>query len=124
MGHHDQVPSFIHDFFVQYADALLDRNADALAELYSVPALILFPGNHIAVNSRGQTREFFASAWGQYEGIESLSNDIEIVGEAPATLWADVAWSWQGEVRERFIYQLAQDADREWSIAVLTPLTV
>lgn len=124
MNHRDPVPSFIHDFFVQYADALLDRDADTLAELYSVPSLILFPGNHIAVGSREQTRAFFESAWGQYEGVESLTNDIEVVGEAPATLWADVTWSYRGEVRERFIYQLVKDANGEWRIAVLTPLAL
>lgn len=124
MSHSDPVPSFVHDFFVQYADALLERDAGALAELYSVPALILFPGNHIAVSSREQTRAFFESAWGQYEGVEAVTNDIEVVGEAPATLWVDVAWSYRGEIRERFIYQLAQDSDGEWRIAVLTPLAV
>jgi ketosteroid isomerase-like protein len=124
MSHHGPVPSFVHDFFVQYADALLRRDADTLADLYSVPALILFPGNHIAVGSRDQTRTFFESAWAQYEGVDAVTNEAEVVGEAPATLWVDVVWSYQGEARERFIYQLVQDMDEEWRIAVLTPLTV
>lgn len=114
MSHHGPVPSFIHDFFVQYADVF--------AELYSVPSLILFPGNHIAVTSQEQTREFFDSSWAQYEGVDAVTNDIEVIGEAPGTLWVDVAWTYDGEVRERFVYQLAKDADGEWRIAVLTPL--
>lgn len=123
MGNTDLVPAFVHDFFVQYADALLGRDAAAIAELYAVPALVLFPGNAVPVTDRKQTEEFFASSWGQYEGVEDLGNEIHVVNEAPASLWVDVAWSYDGEVRERFMYQLIPDQG-EWRIAVLTPLAV
>lgn len=123
MSHPDPVPSFVHDFFVQYAQALLDRDAAAIAEMYAVPALVLFPGNPVPVTERSQTEEFFTSACGQYEGVDSLTNEIHIMGEAPSSLWVDVAWSYDGQVRERFCYQLVDHAG-EWRIAVLTPLAV
>ncbi|MGP6173483.1 DUF4440 domain-containing protein [Corynebacterium sp. A21] len=117
------LPAFVHDFFVQYAEALLARDAAGLAELYAVPALILFPGNSVPVSERTQAEEFFAASWEQYEGVESLTNEVHVVGEAPSSLWVDVAWSYDGQVRERFCYQLIEDAG-EWRIAVLTPLAV
>lgn len=123
MSHPEPVPSFVHDFFVQYARALLDRDAVVIAELYAVPALVLFPGNPVSVDQRSQTEEFFASAWSQYEGVDSLTKEIRIMGEAPSSLWVDVAWSYDGQVRERFCYQLVDDGG-EWRIAVLTPLAV
>lgn len=120
----DTIPAFVHDFFVTYADALLDRDAAALAELYSEPALVLFPGNHIAVGRREEAEAFFAASWDQYAGIEELNNEIRVIAEAPSCLWVDVAWIHGGQARERFCYQLVADGDGEWRIAVLTPLTV
>lgn len=123
MSNSELIPAFVHDFFVQYAEALLARDTAAIAELYAVPALILFPGNSIPVTSRSQTEEFFSSAWEQYEGVDSVTNEIALVGEAPSSLWVNVAWSFEGQVRERFCYQLIE-AEGEWRIAVLTPLAV
>jgi hypothetical protein len=53
-------------FFEDYASALLSRDEKALAGMYAVPSLILFPGTSIAVSDQRQSEEFFASAWGQY----------------------------------------------------------
>lgn len=42
--------------------------------------------------------------------------------EGPASIWADVTWSFDGDVRERFCYQLVPGHDGAHRIAVLTPL--
>ena len=55
-------------FFDSYTRALLDRDAETIAEHYAVPALIEFPEHPIAVSSASQTKQFFAEAFGQYEG--------------------------------------------------------
>lgn len=108
-------------FFDSYAAALLARNEKAIARMYAVPSLILFPGQAIAVSDAHQTEEFFASSWSQYEGVDSVERQIAIMGEAPASLWADVTWSYDGEPRERFCYQLVDGTDG-YQIAVLTPM--
>ena len=41
--------SKVEEFFDRYAAALLARDAKAMAKMYAVPALILFPGNSIPV---------------------------------------------------------------------------
>jgi hypothetical protein len=46
---------------------------------------------------------------------------VSVIAEAPGSVWADVTWSYDGEPRERFCYQLIRAAD-EFQIAVLTPL--
>ena len=43
------------------------------------------------------------------------------MGETGHSIWADVTWSYDGEPRERFCYQLAR-GDAGLQIAVLTPL--
>ncbi|MFC0680019.1 hypothetical protein ACFFGH_19465 [Lysobacter korlensis] len=111
----------VEEFFERYAAALLARDARAVADLYAVPALILFPGNPVPVTSRSQTEQFFAASWVQYEGVESVRKRVRILAEAPWSVWADVAWSYGGGPRERFCYQLVDDAGR-LRIAVLTPL--
>ena len=108
-------------FFERYAAALLARDAAAVAELYAVPALILFPDNPVPVTSRGQTEQFFAASWVQYEGVESVEKRVRILAEAPWSVWADVAWSYGGGPGERFCYQLMDDGG-QLRIAVLTPL--
>lgn len=108
-------------FFDRYAVALLARDAKAIAGMYAVPSLILFPGQSIAVTDSGQTEAFFASSWGQYEGVDSVEKRIDIMAEAPGFVWADVTWTYGGEPRERFCYQLAERAGG-YQIAVLTPL--
>lgn len=108
-------------FFDRYAAALLDRNATQVAGLYAVPALILFPGNAIAVSDSAQTEAFFSTAWNQYEGVSQTSTDINVVAEAGHSIWADVTWSHDGTPAERFIYQLIT-TDGQWKIAVLTPM--
>jgi hypothetical protein len=109
-------------FFERYAAALLARDEKAVAAMYAVPSLILFPGRSIVVSDARQTEEFFASAWGQYEGVDALEKKIAIMGEAPGSVWADVTWLHDGEERERFCYQLVPGAGG-YQIAVLTPMT-
>lgn len=108
-------------FFQRYASALLARDEQALATMYSVPSLILFPGRSIAVTDAAQTAEFFASAWDQYEGVDEANPQLRIMGEGPGTVWADVTWSYDGEPREHFCYQLIE-SDGEYRIVVLTLL--
>ena len=110
----------IEEFFDRYEAALLDRDESALAGLYAVPSLILFPGNSIAVSDPKQTERFFADSWGQYEGVDAMDKKLSVLAEAPATVWVDVSWSHiRGE--ERFCYQLVEQ-QAELRIAVLTPL--
>jgi hypothetical protein len=70
------------------------------------PALIVFPGQLIAVSDASQTEEFFASTWSQYEGVDAADPQILIMGEAPGTVWADVTCFYGGRAQERFCYQL------------------
>jgi hypothetical protein len=107
------------EFFERYAAALLARDAKAIAGMYAVPALILFPGTSIPVADARQTEEFFASSWRQYEGVDTMDKKITIMGEAPGSVWADVTWSYGAQPRERFCYQLI-DAVEGYQIAVLT----
>jgi hypothetical protein len=109
-------------FFDRYAAALLARDEKAVAAMYAVPSLIIFPGRSIAVTDARQTEEFFASAWGQYDGVDSADRKILIMGEAPASVWADVTWYHDGAARERFCYQLIPGG-AGYRIAVLTPMT-
>ena len=111
----------VDQFFERYAGALLARDAKAIANMYAVPSLIVFPGRSIPVSDAGQTEEFFAASWSQYEGVDSVDKQIVIMGEAPGSVWADVTWSYGGKARERFCYQLLTGTDG-YRIAVLTPL--
>ncbi len=108
-------------FFERYAAALLARDATAIAGLYAVPSLILFPGNSIPVSDARQTEAFFESSWDQYDGVDEIERKIVIMGEAPGSVWADVTWSYGGRPRERFCYQLIEGTDG-FQIAVLTPM--
>ncbi len=111
-------------FFDRYAAALLARDAAAIGRLYAVPALILFPGQAVAVSSVEQTEAFFASSWAQYDGVAEIDRQTVIMARAPGSTWADVTWSYGGTPRERFCYQLVDGPDRPDGpqIAVLTPL--
>ncbi|MGY1602026.1 hypothetical protein [Geodermatophilus sp. SYSU D00815] len=102
---------------------MLARDEQAVAGMYAVPSLILCPGNAVAVSDRGQTEQFFASSWDQYDGVDDVRQEVEVevVAEAPGSTWADVTWIHGGEPRERFCYQLVPGADG-LRIAVLTPL--
>jgi hypothetical protein len=111
------------EFFERYAAALLARDERAIAGMYAVPALILFPGNPILVTDAGQTEAFFAAAWGQYDGVDAVDKRIAVMGEAPGSLWVDVTWSYGGAARERFCYQLVE-GDGGYRIAVLTPMAL
>lgn len=110
----------VDQFFERYAAALLARDAKAIANMYAVPSLIVFPGRSIPVSDAGQTEEFFAASWSQYEGVDSADKQIVVMGEAPGSVWADVTWSYGGKARERFCYQLLTGTDG-YRIAVLTP---
>ena len=110
-------------FFTTYTRALLDRDAQAIADHYAVPALIAFPGQVLTVSDRAQTAAFFASAFAQYEGVTDASAAIDVVAETGHSIWADVTWSYEGPAEgERNMYQLLRDADGNWRIGVLTPL--
>ena len=108
-------------FFDRYAAALLARDAAAVAKMYAVPSLIVFPGMVIAVSDASQTEQFFASTWDQYEGVQTLDKQIVIMAAAPASVWADVTWFHDGQPLERLCYQLIGDAG-SYQIGVLTPL--
>jgi hypothetical protein len=110
-----------HQFFERYAAALLARDEKAIAAMYAVPSLILFPGNAIPVSDATQTEEFFAASWSQYDGVDAVDKQIVVMGEAPGSIWADVTWSYDGQPRERFCYQLVQGTNG-YQIAVLTPM--
>ncbi|MFD9950320.1 hypothetical protein ACFWYW_18270 [Nonomuraea sp. NPDC059023] len=109
------------DFFHRYSRALLARDEKAVAGMYAVPALILFPGQSVAVSDAKQTEEFFAGAWSQYDGVEDTTTDITVVAETAHSIWADVTWHHGNGARERLMYQLI-DAGSRWKIATLTPL--
>ena len=112
-----------HQFFERYAAALLARDEKAIAAMYAVPALILFPGRSIPVSDARQTEAFFASAWSQYEGVDAVEKQVAVMGEAPHSLWVDVTWSYGGKPQERFCYQLVAGTNG-YQIAVLTPMAL
>lgn len=111
----------VNAFFEQYSNALLKRDQRAVADLYAVPALILFPGQSIPVSDSTQTEQFFAAAWEQYDGVTATSTEIAIVAETGHSIWADVTWRHDNGSTERLMYQLV-DTGEGWKIAVLTPL--
>jgi hypothetical protein len=110
-----------NQFFERYSAALLARDETALAEMYAIPSLILFPGNSIPVSDNRQTEEFFAASWEQYEGVETVDRQMTVMAEAPGSVWVDVIWSFEGQARERFCYQLIEGTGG-YQIAVLTPM--
>jgi len=111
----------VDEFFDRYASALLARDEKAVAQMYAVPSLILFPGNSIPVSDARQTEAFFASSWTQYEGVNEAERKLVIMGEAPGSVWADVTWYYGGKARECFCYQLIE-GNGGYQIAVLTPM--
>jgi ketosteroid isomerase-like protein len=111
----------VDQFFESYAAALLARDAKAVAGMYAVPSLILFPGTSIPVTDAKQTELFFASSWSQYEGVDDINKQVAVMAEAPGSVWVDVTWSYGGQPRERFCYQLVEGTEG-WQIAVLTPM--
>jgi hypothetical protein len=108
-------------FFDRYQAALLDRDAARIATLYAIPGLILFPGSSIAVTDPAQTEQFFASSFGQYDGVTAVEHTLSVIVDTAHSVWADVTWSYDGRARERFCYQLV-DGPAGLQIAVLTPL--
>jgi len=111
----------VDGFFATYAQALLARDEQAVADLYAVPALILFPGTSIPVTDAAQTAAFFGSSWDQYEGIDTADPSITVMAEGPVGVWADVTWDHGRGPAERFCYQLVAGPDG-YRIAVLTLL--
>ena len=110
-------------FFDTCARALLARDERAMAGLYAVPSLVLFPGNPVLVTDAAQTAAFFAASWAQYEGVTEAERDVVVLADAPGSLWADVTWTYGGGPRERFCYQLVETPDG-YRVAVLTPMTL
>ena len=82
----DNTGTKVKEFFDRYAAAMLARDAKAIAGMYAVPSLILFPGTSIPVTDARQTEEFFDSSWGQYEGVNAADKKIAIMGEAPGSV--------------------------------------
>ena len=117
----DDTEAAVEQFFQRYAAALLARDEKTISRLYAVPALIVFPGQLIAVSDASQTEQFFATSWEQYEGVEEAHPEIVIMNQSSASVWADVTWSYGGRVQERFCYQLTPVSDG-YRIAVLTPM--
>lgn len=118
MDHH----IIAREFFDAYTSALLARDAKAIAGHYAVPALIAFPERIIAVTDASETDEFFAGAFGQYEGVSTTEAAVEVVAATEHSIWADVAWNHHGGAPdERNMYQLVRGGEG-WKIAVLTPL--
>ena len=89
--------------------------------MYAVPGLILFPGSSVSVTDPVQTEQFFASSFGQYEGVTAVEHTQSTALKAGHSVWVDVTWSYDGRARERFCYQLI-DGPAGPQIAVLTPL--
>lgn len=111
-----------NSFFETYRRALLHRDAARIASHYAVPALIEFPDRPIPVTSTAQTEEFFASAMDQYQGVTRAHTVTSVVAETAHSVWADVTWTYDGDMPgERNLYQLVRVGD-EWKIAVMTPL--
>ncbi|WP_147916793.1 nuclear transport factor 2 family protein [Ruania zhangjianzhongii] len=117
MDHTDQT----NEFFDRYARALLARDAEQIADLYAVPALIVSPGQSIAVTDRSQTRDFFAAGMAGYDDVTDAAADVAVLAQTGHSVWADVTWRYDGDPRERYLYQLVA-VDHGWQIAVLTPL--
>lgn len=113
------------EFFDSYTRHLLDRDAAALADDYAVPALIEFPRQRILVTDAAQTEQFFAGAFGQYEGITDASTTITVPAATDHSIWTVVEFEYDGPddviPGERNLYQLIH-MDGGWRISVLTPL--
>lgn len=109
------------EFFDRYTQALMARDEKRVAAMYAVPGLILFPGQPLPVSDESQTERFFASAWGQYDGVTETHTDVAVVAVAPGSVWADVTWNHVGAPPEHLMYQLVETGGT-WKIAVLTPL--
>jgi ketosteroid isomerase-like protein len=109
------------EFFERYKAALLARDEKAIAGMYAIPSLILFPGKSIPVSDPQQTEQFFAASWAQYEGVDTVDKQTVVMAEAPGSLWVDVTWLYAGTARERFCYQLVM-GPLGYQIAVLTPM--
>jgi hypothetical protein len=111
----------VEEFFDAYAAAVLARDETAMAGLYRVPALIVYPGQIIMVTDRAETERYFAAVWAQYDGVTEAQATIRIMARTPVAVWADVTWSYGAGPRERFCYQLTGGED-PYRIVVLTPL--
>lgn len=113
------------EFFDTYTRHLLSRDAAALADAYAVPALIELPRQRILVTDAAQTEQFFAGAFGQYEGVEDASTTITVPAATDHSIWVVVEFGYDGPddviPGERNMYQLVR-VDAEWKIGVLTPL--
>ncbi|MCD1286027.1 MULTISPECIES: nuclear transport factor 2 family protein [unclassified Brevibacterium] len=120
----DENSDVVSQFFAAYAKALLDRDVEAIAAHYAVPALIEFPGQRIVVTEAAQTVDFFARALAQYVKVTEADAVFEIAAAADHSIWVEVTWDYHGAVLgERNMYQLVR-IDGGWKIAVLTPLSL
>jgi hypothetical protein len=90
------------EFFDGYRTVLLTRDAKAVAHLYAVPSLILFPGQSIPMTNLDQTEQFFGASWGQYDGTDAIDSSIRILAETSHSVWAEVTWTYNGAPREHF----------------------
>jgi hypothetical protein len=69
----------VDQFFERYAAALLARDAKAVAAMYAVPSLIIFPGKSIPVSDPHQT------------GLSSPPPGANMTG---STILTSKSWSW------------------------------
>lgn len=113
--------SITTEFFERYTDALLARDEQAVARLYAVPALLVFPQQTIAIGSPEEAAAVFGAAWPQYEGVTSTRPEITVSAETDHSIWADVTWHHDNGGTEHQLYQLVYLAGG-WRVAVLTPL--
>ncbi len=111
----------VKEFFGAYVAALLARDEKAIARLFNVPALIVFPGIVIPVADHAATERFFADSWAQYDGVTQVEPSIRVMARTAVAVWADVTWSYGGGPQERLCYQLA-GGEAPYRIVVLTPL--
>ncbi len=115
-------------FFAQYGEALLSRDAARIAGHYASPCFIVAPGHLQAVTDPAETEAFFAQSLSQYDGVETAEPEVELLKtEVEYTLWAVVTWSYakagekKAKPQEKMCYQLAQQ-NGQWKIACLSML--
>ncbi|HUP17318.1 MAG TPA: hypothetical protein VM848_14860 [Acidimicrobiia bacterium] len=110
-----------NQFFECYAAALLARDKAAMAGMYAIPSLILFPGNFDSGDrcppNRGVLRRLPGavrrSRFSRPAGSDHGRGSGDCMGRRHLVL--------SGPTPERFCYQLIEGADG-YQIAVLTPM--
>lgn len=115
---HEQIA---REFLRDYTQALLSRDARALAAHYAVPALIEAPSGRLTLSDSVQAEQFFAAALGPYEQVTAAEAVMTLVAGTDHSIWIEATWTYDQAPSERDMYQLVA-VDGSWKIAVLTPL--